>query len=464
MLPLRGRSLAGAALGLLALAHGGYAGAPPADPRAAWRVGFSALRAVHLTADDAYLGSAIPRLLRERLAPIRRHRLSADERRAHAQRVLAGAVRAASERLRELQRERDQQVLARADTAAVDEQLATVRGRLRELRDLPLEELEIAAHKPVALAAAGSDDPLLPAPRFSPLQATREADLDLLITGELEEVEGVLFLQIDALDSNLGRRVLSHHDVLRPERADATLRELEQRLARLLVGEPWGTLSVRPNPAHSAVYVDGAFAGFGVTELPYQTLGAHTIRVTAPGHEPLEREVALAGSGLTLAPALVPVPSPPVTIVSQPPGAALYLDARYLGVTPLQVAVTERPARLLLRLAGYRDAALILRPGSALPRVDLVPDEYDRAARQEQQRDRFYGRLGALVVSLAGPLILFTAAGEEGQRVAAGAGAAANHDLLIGGGVLSLTLSGALLVRTLAAIGDYLAAASEGAR
>lgn len=464
----RARPAAVAAAALLALARGAAAETPPADPRADWRVGFTVLRAVHLAADDSYLGDALPRLLRERLTPIRRHRLAPDEQLGRARRVLAGAVAEQRRSVVELQQQRDRQALTQADTAALDEQLAAARERLRELRELAPEELEIAAHKPLAMAPAGSDDPLLPAPRFAPSQAAREADLDLLITGLLEAVEGVLFLRLEAVDDNLGRPVLTYRGVVRREAVEATLEELERQFAPLLTGEPWGTLSVHPTPAQSAVYVDGAFAGRGVTEVPYLPLGEYAIRVTAARHEPLERTVTLAGSAAALAPVLEPLPLPPqpVTIVSEPPGAALYLDSRYLGVTPLQVTTTARPARVLLRLAGYRDAAFVLRPAAAgAPlRFDLAPDEYDLAERQQEQRDLFYDRFGAAVVSLAGPLILFTAAGEAGQPGSARAAAGAEHGLLIGGGFASLALSGALLVRAGVALGDYLGTASEGAR
>lgn len=463
--PRTGRPFAVAVAGLLALSQSGYGDSPPADPRADWRVAITALRAVHLSPQNAYLASAIPRLLLERLAPIRRHRLSAAERLGRARLVLTDAARVESERLAELRRRRDRQALAQAETADLEQQLAAARGRLRALRELPLEELEIALHKPLVMTAVGSDDPLLPAPRFSPLQAAREADLDLLITGELEEVEGVLFLQVSAVDRNLARRVLAFRDVVRRERLDDTLAEVERQLAERLIGEPWGTLTVAPTPAQSAVYVDGVFAGRGVTELPYQVLGPHTVRVTAPGHEPLERTVTLAGSGYTLAPALEPLAPRPVTIVSEPPGATLYLDSRYLGVTPLQVTAAERPARVVVRLDGYRDAAVVLRSTSVSPlRIGLVRDEYDLAQFQQEQRDRFYGHFGTAVLSLAGPLILLSAAGEAGQRAAVGGSAGASHGLLIGGGIASLMLSGALLVRAVAALGDYLAAAGEGAR
>ena len=461
----RGGPFVVAVAGLLALSHSGHTDSPLADPRADWRVGVTALRAVHLSAQNGYLASAIPRLLLERLAPIRRHRLSADERLGRARLVLADATRVVSEQLAEIQRRRDRAALARAETADLEQQIAAARARLRVLRELPPEELEIAVHKPLILTEVPSDDPLLPAPRFSPLQAAREADLDLLVTGELEEVEGVLFMQIQALDVNLERQVLSFRDVVRAERLDDTLVEAERELADLLLGEPWATLTVAPTPAQSGVYVDGVFAGLGVIELPYQVLGPHTVRVAAAGHEPLQRTVTLAAGGNTFAPALEPLAPPPVTIVSEPPGATLYLDARYLGVTPLQVAAAARPARVLVRLDGYRDAALVLRSDSASRlQVDLVRADHDLVQLQQEQRDRFYVHFGTAALSLAGPMILFSAAGEAGQRLVAGGSAGANHGLLIGGGIASLVVSGALLVRAVAALGDYLAVAGDGAR
>lgn len=461
------RPAAGAAAALLTLltlltpARGAAAEPPPPDPRADWRVGFTALRAMHLAADDGYLGGAVPRLLRERLAPIRRHWLTPAERLEQANRVLAGALRAQRAQLTGLQRQRDRALLAEADTASLDEQLTTARARLRELRGLAAEDIEVAAHKPLVMAGAGSAEPLLPAPRFAPLRTAREADLDLLLTGALEEVDGVLFLRLDAVDGHRGRLLLSYRDVVRRDAVAVTVDELERRFAPLLTGEPWAVLTVHPEPPQSAVYVDGALAGFGATEVRYLPLGRYTVRVTAPGHEPLERTVALAGSGWTLTPALAPLPPQSITVVSAPPGAALYLDSRYLGVTPLPVPVTERPARLLLRLDGYRDAAVVLRPGAGSPlRVELEPAAYDRAQRQLEERDRFYERLGAVVLSLAGPLLLFTAAGEAEQAGAAGP----DHGLLLGGGIASLAVSGALLVRAGVALGDYLEAASAGAR
>ena len=436
---------------------------PPADPRADWRVGFSELRGVGLAAENVYLSSTIPRLLRERLTPIRQHTLNAAERRAQARTVLAAARRAAYAELAALLRRRDSAALAGGDSdgESLAAQVVEQRARLDELLALSWQDVEIAERKPLVIVAGVEERGLLPAPRFSPLQAAQEADLDLLVTGRLEQVEGVLFVELQAVSPALGGSAESYRDALRREGLADAVAALQRHLAGLLVGEPWGTITVAPTPPGSAVYVDGEFAGNGRVELPYRTLGRYTVQVAAPGHETVQREVALAGAGATLSVTLPPAPARLVAVATRPAGAAVYLDSQWLGSTPLQVAVPQQPARLLLRLDGYHDAAVVLRAGETGPiQVELEAAGYDLAVRQEEMRNRFYDHFGTALLSLAAPVVLFAAAGNPVEDTAAGG----DRHLLYGGGIAATAVTGGLLARALVSLGDYLDAASRGAR
>ena len=436
---------------------------PPADPRADWRVGFSELRGVGLAAENVYLSSTIPRLLRERLTPIRQHTLNAAERRAQARTVLAAARRAAYAELAALLRRRDSAALAGGDSdgESLAAQVVEQRARLDELLALSWQDVEIAERKPLVIVAGVEERGLLPAPRFSPLQAAQEADLDLLVTGRLEQVEGVLFVELQAVSPALGGSAESYRDALRREGLADAVAALQRHLAGLLVGEPWGTITVAPTPPGSAVYVDGEFAGNGRVELPYRTLGRYTVQVAAPGHETVQREVALAGAGATLSVTLPPAPARLVAVATRPAGAAVYLDSQWLGSTPLQVAVPQQPARLLLRLDGYHDAAVVLRTGETGPiQVELEAAGYDLAVRQEEMRNRFYDHFGTALLSLAAPVVLFAAAGNPVEDTAAGG----DRHLLYGGGIAATAVTGGLLARALVSLGDYLDAASRGAR
>ena len=460
------RAVAAVAIGVLVLTAAGRAAAdsPPADPRADWRVGFSELRGVGLAAENNYLSSTIPRLLRERLAPISHHTLSAAERRAQARTVLAAARRAAYADLAAALQRRDSAALAGddgGDGESVAAQVVERRARLDALHGLSWQDVEIAERKPLVIAAGAEDRGLLPAPRFSALQAAEEADLDLLVTGRLEQVEEVLFVELQIVSPAAGGTAASYRDALRREGLADAVAELQRHLAGLLVGEPWGTITVVPTPSESAVYVDGEFAGNGRVELPYRRLGRYTVRVAAPGHESVQREVGLAGAGTTLAVTLPPAPAGRVAVTTTPAGAGVYLDSRWLGSTPLQVAVPRQPARLLLRLDGYHDAAVVLRGGETGPiEVELEAAGYDLAVRQEEMRNRFYDHFGTALLSLAAPVVFFSAAGNPRADTAAGG----DRHLLYGGGIAATALTGGLLARALVSLGDYLDAASRGAR
>lgn len=455
-----------AAVGVLALTNAICAAGDsiPADPRPEWRVGFTELRAVGLASENIYLASAIPRLLRELLTPIRRHTLSGAERSAQARAVLAAARRTAYADLASLLLRRDGQALAGnggdggngGDLAA---QVAARRARVDDLRARSWEEVEIAARKPLVVVAGSGGRDLLSAPRYSPLQAAREADLDLLVTGRLEQVDEILFVELQAVSVALGGSVQSYRAALRRERLAEAVAELQRQLADLLVGEPSGTITVVPAPPDSAVYVDGEFAGNGRVEVPYRTLGNYTVRVMAPGHETVERPVALAGSGALLSVTLSPLPARQIAVTTAPAGASVFLDSQWLGTTPLPVAATRQPSRLLLRLDGYHDAAIVVRDGEAGPvHVELEAAEYDLTVRQEEMRNRFYDHFGTALLSLAAPLALFSAAGNATQDTGA------DRHLLLGGGVAATAVTSALLGRALLSLGDYLGAASRGAR
>ena len=457
---------------------------PPADPRPEWRVGFTELQPLGLAAANAYLASSIPRLLIERLASIRRHSLSPAERRAHRERILTAAARTVIRRLGAARERRSELQLAGGATAAVDAQIRDLELRMEELRFLTStpERVAVALRKPLRIVGDAGGERLLPAPEFSALSVAQAADLDLLITGELEEFDDFFYLEITALETTGlatagAQAVLTVRDVLPRAGVGEALAPLADALARLLLGEPWAVLTVEPDPAHAAVYVDGTFAGTGVTELPYQTLGPHQVRVTAHRHQPLARTVALTATGLRLALRLDPAAPRPLAVDSAPPGAALYLDSLYAGTTPLTVDASGEPAWALLRLPEHHAAGVLLSPetGGAL-QITLAPDGLDLEQWQSQQRDRFYRRFGEAVLSLAGPLVLFGAAGEVGQRAGAvgqraAAGASAkidrlqhSRDLLTIGGVASLAVSGALIVRMALALGDYLAATDRTGR
>ncbi len=109
---------------------------------------------------------------------------------------------------------------------------------------------------------------------------------------------------------------------------------------------------------------------------------------------PSPRAAVPVDAGVVVAPAPappVPAPAPSamvdVTIASSPPGAAVILDGRELGVTPYtgQLPRGDRPIPLVLRLRRYKDARRSITPRDAIG-LDVVLEPKPPAARTSGSR------------------------------------------------------------------------------
>jgi len=141
-----------------------------------------------------------------------------------------------------------------------------------------------------------------------------------------------------------------------------------------------GRLLVRSTPAGALVFIDGT--EHGVTPVAVRALspGGHRVRVVRQGYAAAERRVVITTSrpsqSLTIelervggtaargADAARPPASPAgstggftgaLNVVSRPPGAAVYLDGRLVGTTPLSLpSVTAGSHAIRLEHDGYR--------------------------------------------------------------------------------------------------------------
>ncbi len=141
-----------------------------------------------------------------------------------------------------------------------------------------------------------------------------------------------------------------------------------------------GRLVVRSTPAGASVMVDGESRGLTPLELHELALGAHTVRVTYPGHDTRERQVTFSEGrpvqslDFELRPASAASPAAPAAdspgsliVTSQPAGAQVFVDDGLIGTTPLllsDVAVGARQMRI--ELTGYKPwtTSVLIKPGA----------------------------------------------------------------------------------------------------
>lgn len=166
-------------------------------------------------------------------------------------------------------------------------------------------------------------------------------------------------------------------DGFRITRQTLSLMPDQKAVVRLRLDPLLGLVLVHSTPPGAGVTVDGAFRGKSPLLIPDFPLGTHRVRLALPGYE--EKEIELTVKDRTPIKAAVDLTSKTarLNIVSEPAGAAVYIDNAPRGATPCEVeAGADTNSRVELKLEGYAPYAenLTLQAGGVYPlRIRLEP-------------------------------------------------------------------------------------------
>jgi len=133
-----------------------------------------------------------------------------------------------------------------------------------------------------------------------------------------------------------------------------------------------GQLAIRSTPNKAGVMIDGVWRGRTPITVRGLSVGTHAVRVVEDGYDAETRRVAVdarsAGTTVSFQLARVRGPERPAPVVtrpgartgilrveSRPSGAAVIIDGRVVGTTPLQISDVEPGAhQIRLELPGHR--------------------------------------------------------------------------------------------------------------
>ena len=131
------------------------------------------------------------------------------------------------------------------------------------------------------------------------------------------------------------------------------LRETRLEIPLKRIRDCRGTVRVRSTPSGADVYVDGSFRGRTPLSLTLAGGVRHRLKIAKEGYEPWSAEVLLDhGDERLLSPELLPRPAT-LTLLSEPPGAEVYVNGDYRGATPLVLDV-RLGDRVTVSKPGYR--------------------------------------------------------------------------------------------------------------
>lgn len=128
-----------------------------------------------------------------------------------------------------------------------------------------------------------------------------------------------------------------------------------------------GVLTVTSNPSNADVYINGRLVG----RTPYSARlnsGTYTVEVRRPGYQDYRTTVTVQAGRTTTVSATLTLPAPPtgatgvLSVVTDVPGADVYIDGRLAGRTPINLQL--RPGRYTLEVRSggrivYRQAVQV---------------------------------------------------------------------------------------------------------
>lgn len=392
----------------------------PEETRENWTVGFSSFQAVAVAKEHRYLLNSVPLLLREELRSLDVHRLDAQEIDAHRREIIKTQIHSHLQDLQEIEQEEKELLLSR-DTdpynpqatrntlVELDRKKTAVKDAIRWLQELKHEQVVVKVEKPIVIAEGDGMGTLLFSPQFSPFGLARREDLDFLVWGAIEEIQGYLFLKIRGFNTILGREVYTYESGGSAEELQTLLDEAINGLAEQVLGRQWASLTVVPQPGMSSVVVNDTFRGVGTTRMRFLRPGRATVSVTAPGYTDERREYTLSAyEHQTVGIELQQKETLAITLNTNPQGADVYLDSLWSGITPLELDLLYPDQRLLIKREGFKDLVYDIDESTPpLLDFDLRKQILDEIYWQEKKRDTFYTSLGIWAVSLPIPIFLY---------------------------------------------------------
>jgi hypothetical protein len=380
------------------------------DDREYWSVGIAAFEGRNLSQENEYLTRSFPLLLRERLEAIPEHYFGEAEMRAYRRQIVQRERQRLIEAVARDRRARDELFFtsdsAEAKAAEYERRIDANLAALQDLRELDPETIAIPGSKPIRFVSGADGQLVFDKEVLSPFQLARKQDLDALIWGRFEEVQGFLYFEVSLFDAALGEPVYTYSDASAASELYDQFDELAVELATSLWGRDWSSLVVQTEPPGASVWIDDVFEGRTPLSIPYLLPGSRQIRVQSPGYQTVSRRIELSAYAEQVQRInLVPQPRETFTLDSDPAGAAVYWGSEWLGTTPLSIEKPEELSRFLLRREGFLDFPLYV--DSTLEQsitAELVPQQLDPLELQDRRRKEMYRAFGVFALSIPIPM------------------------------------------------------------
>jgi len=455
-----------------------------------WYIGISDFRNVNLTDRYSYLLNSLPLLLREELSDSLVHVLSEDETDYFAREYIDENIRQLNSELTSLLNRKDNLLFSSQNRESrrktyedLTSQIQKKKEDVGKWQQMSPDEIRVSDEMAIRFyqkeAEQESVRTNLEPSRGQTLRFMERNSLDMLISGSIERLDDLFFIQISCNKVMEEEPVFQWQEAGSEEELNSLIKDAVQQIRSEILGRSWTKLTVRALPESSLILLDGETLGVGSVTLRTLEPGFRTLKVLENGYLPHVQQIYLHPMGdETLEISLERGATENLSILSEPPGADVYFGSLWMGQTPLVTSRPDLPSDIRLTHPGYMSFHVFSDEieGNDIT-VRLGSDIYSREMKLDQAKSAFYRSLGWFSLSIGVPLIMSgiyqnldnlyykyaldyntngTSASRDKAEQALMYGNAAYYTMW--GGV---ALSGGLLINTLFKLHDYIKAAEE---
>ena len=221
-------------------------------------------------------------------------------------------------------------------------------------------------------------------------------------------------LEVEAGERQLELRLAGHNAW---RQAITVLADQPLNVAEVTLVQADGRVELITDPPGAAVGVNGEFQGATPLTLRLRPGRVHVIALNKPGYETATRELSVAAdSGRRLEIPLV-AQFGLIEVVSDPPGAEIFVDAELRGVTPAQLTLLAVAHELEVRLDGHAPQSTTVTPRTGFPqRWETILVAQDTATGTGYPQLVHTGLGQELRLVLAGEFTMGSSRREQGRR------------------------------------------------
>jgi len=433
-----------------------------------WRVGVALFDASDH--DSELLSLAMPRLIRDELIGIQKHRITDTERNILAETARREKVLSSYRELANLHAERDAHFFDvnanKTQKKLIESKISDVLVRLDYWRHFSDDSVTVPEEVPVVFPLTPGGGKLWELSEFSPESLRVEEDLNVLIAGTIISMGEYFGVKISSFGLE-GEMILWEGAMLENEFEQVSLEAVA--LAReLILGRAWSSLSIVTEPPNATITVNSLARGVGFWSDATLQPGLVELEITAYGYRPQFLRERLASNEVkSLTVELEKTDQAQVIIRSIPPGASVRLGATWLGLTPLAIDRPEQVMPITIEKNAYETRVVPLYPETERLSIPLEHALVDPIEKLTISKKKLYNSIAMFSFSLAPTVILLgisrNYAGMNARSTSADDLASSLRAYQLSNGFMwgSIAVNAGLLTHVLLRLSKYLKAAED---